>query len=55
MAEFRVRVTDSFNPWFKAIVVEGADQAEALRRADHMLFARRETGRDVQVEVETSA
>lgn len=55
MAEYRIRVVDSFNPWFKAVVVDAADEAEALRRADHMLFARREVGRDVQIEVEPDA
>ena len=49
MGFYRFEITDEMNPWFRAIEVEAGDEDEASRRAEHMLFARRETGAGVTI------
>ena len=44
MAVYRFRVADPMNEWFRAIEVDADDPDEARRRAEHMMFARRDVG-----------
>lgn len=47
MTIYRFRVEDLMNPWATAVEIEADDPDQAVRRAEHWLFARRDVGAGV--------
>lgn len=52
MTAYRFSVVDEMNPWFLGVTVDADDEAQARRRAEHILFARRDVGVGVTLQLD---